>query len=139
MFRRFSVTSLGRRMNPEVVRELSVKLKAEGRGGIDLCGTPENSSNKTLQLLLRTRPLRHATVLNEEAKAIISFRTSLDGEHALLLVTPPLDLGLGKIEVQRIAEMGMAALFGLCGDRFTERECGILVREHHDRSRLPSG
>ncbi|KAF8215380.1 Metallo-dependent hydrolase [Mycena galopus ATCC 62051] len=43
----------------------------------------------------------------------LPFRTSLDGEYALLLAAQPLGLGLSETEVKRIAEMGMKARFGL--------------------------
>lgn len=42
----------------------------------------------------------------------LPFRTSLVGEYALLLAARPLGMGLSEAEVQRIAEMGMAARFG---------------------------
>ncbi|KAF7329258.1 Metallo-dependent hydrolase [Mycena kentingensis (nom. inval.)] len=43
----------------------------------------------------------------------LPFRTTMDGEYALLLAAPPLGLGLSEDEVRRVAEMGMAARFGL--------------------------
>ncbi|KAJ7245354.1 Metallo-dependent hydrolase [Mycena haematopus] len=43
----------------------------------------------------------------------LPFRTSLPGEYALLLASHPLGLGLSEAEVARIAEMGMAARFGV--------------------------
>ncbi|KAJ7482973.1 Metallo-dependent hydrolase [Mycena galericulata] len=42
----------------------------------------------------------------------LPFRTSLEGEYALLMAQPPLGLGLSEDEVRRIAEMGMSARFG---------------------------
>ncbi|KAJ7094731.1 Metallo-dependent hydrolase [Mycena belliarum] len=42
----------------------------------------------------------------------LPFRTSLQGEYALLMALPPLGLGLSEVEVRRLAEMGMAARFG---------------------------
>ncbi|KAJ7060550.1 Metallo-dependent hydrolase [Mycena amicta] len=41
----------------------------------------------------------------------LPFRTTMDGEYALLLAGPPLGLGLSEDEVRRVAEMGMAARF----------------------------
>ncbi|KAJ6453166.1 Metallo-dependent hydrolase [Mycena sanguinolenta] len=43
----------------------------------------------------------------------LPFRTSLPGEYALLLASPPFGLGLSEAEVQLIAEMSMAARFGV--------------------------
>ncbi|KAJ7712364.1 Metallo-dependent hydrolase [Mycena metata] len=43
----------------------------------------------------------------------LPFRNSLVGEYALLLAKQPLGLGLSEDEVRRIAEMGMAARFGV--------------------------
>lgn len=45
----------------------------------------------------------------------LPFRTSLDGEYALLLAAHPVGLGLNEEEVQRIAEMGIKARFGRGG------------------------
>ncbi|KAJ7028385.1 Metallo-dependent hydrolase [Mycena alexandri] len=43
----------------------------------------------------------------------LPFRNSLVGEYALLLASQPLGLGLSEAEVRCIAEMGMAARFGV--------------------------
>ena len=41
----------------------------------------------------------------------LPFRTSLEGEYALLMAAPPLGLGLSEEEVKVIGEMSMDARF----------------------------